>query len=120
MTKTQEFFSMYSLYCTVTMSNNTEFKVSENSNTWINWIEEAISKQHIKYYDYEYFYNFEEIGFGCFGKVYRANWKNSHKHLALKSFFNFNNTTAKEIVHEVNYHGIIYSFIIIYYRTFLI
>ena len=97
------------------MSDNIEFKVSENSSEWITWIEEAISKQHIKYYDYEYFYNFEEIGSGSFGKVYRANWKNSHRHLALKSFFNLNNITAKEVVNEVNYHEIIYFFFLIYY-----
>ena len=83
------------------MSETTEFKVTENSNEWINWIEEAISKNHIKYYEYEYFHNFKEVGAGSFGKVYRVNWKNSHKYLALKSFFNFNNTMAKEIVHEV-------------------
>ena len=30
-----------------------------------------------------------------------ANWKNSHRYLALKSFFNFNHITIKEIVNEV-------------------
>ena len=43
----------------------------------------------------------QEIGTGGFGKVYRANWKNSYKHLALKSFFNFNDATIKEVVNEV-------------------
>ena len=83
------------------MSENTEFNNTENSNEWINWIEEAISKKHIKYYEYEHFHNFKEVGAGNFGKVYRVNWKNSHIHLALKSFFNFNNVIAKEVVHEV-------------------
>ncbi|POG60878.1 kinase-like domain-containing protein [Rhizophagus irregularis DAOM 181602=DAOM 197198] len=55
----------------VSMSNNTEF----NSNEWIDWIEEAITKKHIKYYDYKHFNNIQEIGSGSFGKVYRANWK---------------------------------------------
>ena len=91
------------------MSDNNEFNVTKNSNKWIDWIEEAISKNHIKYYNYEYFRNFKEVGAGSFGKVYRVNWKNSPKYLALKSFFNFNNATAKEIVHEV----IIYSFFLI-------
>ena len=80
------------------MSNN---KVAENSNEWINWIEEAISKKHIKYYEYHHFSDIQEIGSGNFGKVYRANWKNSHRYLALKSFFNLNGITVKEIVNEV-------------------
>ncbi|CAB4396036.1 unnamed protein product [Rhizophagus irregularis] len=80
------------------MSSNTEF----NSNEWIDWIEEAIAKKHIKYYDYKHFNNIQEIGFGNFGKVYRANWKSFCNHLALKSFFNFNNATVKEIVNEIN------------------
>ncbi|EXX52205.1 uncharacterized protein OCT59_023847 [Rhizophagus irregularis] len=67
----------------------------------INWIEEAIGKKHIKYYEFENFNNIEEIGSGSFGKVYRANWKNSHSFLALKSFFNLNNATIKEIVNEL-------------------
>ncbi len=45
--------------------------------------------------------NVQEIGSGTFGKVYRANWKNSYSDFALKSFYNFNNITAKEIVCEV-------------------
>ena len=81
------------------MSNNNE--VTDNSNEWINWIEESIAKKIIKYYDYKHFNNIQEIGFGGFGKVYRANWKSSHNYLALKSFFNFNNITVKEIVDEV-------------------
>ena len=80
------------------MSNNTD---TNNSNEWINWIEESIAKESIKYYDYKHFNNIQEIGFGGFGKVYRANWKNSYSYLALKSFFNFNNITAKEIINEV-------------------
>ena len=84
------------------MSNNIEFKVAENSNEWINWIEEAIAKNYFKYYEYKHFSNIQEIGSGGFGKVYRAIWKNSHSYLALKSLSNLNNdTTVKEIVHEV-------------------
>ncbi len=80
------------------MSNNA---VTVNSNDWNSWIEEAISKKLIKHYEFEQFYNFQEIGSGGFGKVSRANWKNSHKYYALKSFLNFNDATIKEIVHEV-------------------
>ena len=79
----------------------------ENTNEWINWIEEAITKKHIKYYEYDRFSNIQEIGSGAFGKVFRANWKNSEQYLALKSFFNLNNITVKEIVCEVfmNYNS---------------
>ncbi|GBC49695.2 kinase-like domain-containing protein [Rhizophagus irregularis DAOM 181602=DAOM 197198] len=88
------------------MSNNTESNIpvnfTENSNNeWINWIEEAIAKDYFKYYELNHFSNFQEIGFGGFGKVYRANWKSSPNYLALKSFFNFNNVTIKEIVKEL-------------------
>ena len=34
-------------------------------------------------------------------EVYRANWKTSHAYFALKSFFNLNGITVKEIVNEV-------------------
>jgi hypothetical protein len=78
------------------MSNDIELE-----NEWINWIEEAITKNYFKYYDYKHFSNIQEIGSGVFGKVYRTNWKSSHRHLALKSIFNFNNATVKEIVNEV-------------------
>ena len=67
----------------------------------LNWLEEAISKKHIKHYEYKYFSNTQEIGSGGFGKVYRAKWKNSNQHFALKSFFNIK-SAIKEIVHEVN------------------
>jgi hypothetical protein len=69
------------------------------SNNKINWVEEAISKKHIKYYDYKHFSNIQEIGFS--GKVYRANWKNSKQYFALKTFLNFDEITVKELVHEV-------------------
>ncbi|RGB35778.1 kinase-like domain-containing protein, partial [Rhizophagus diaphanus] len=74
--------------------------ITDNSDEWINWIEESIAKKQIKYYDYYHFNNMQEIGFGSFGKVYRANWKSSHSYLAMKSFFNFN-VMAKEIVNEL-------------------
>src|SRR6266498_2025485 len=68
---------------------------------WVSWIEEAIAKGYFKYFEYKNFHNIQEIGSGVFGKVFRAKWKNSHNYLALKSFYNLNNTTVKEIVHEV-------------------
>ena len=75
---------------------------TNNANEWVNWIEEAIAKNYFKHYECKNFSNIKEIGTGGFGKVYRANWKKSNnKYLALKSFFDFNNTTIKEVVHEV-------------------
>jgi len=84
------------------MSNNTEIKDTDNStNEWISWIEEAIAKNYFKYYEYKHFSNIQEIGSGGFGRVYRANWKNSDQYLALKAFFKLDDATIKEIVHEV-------------------
>ncbi|GES87929.1 kinase-like domain-containing protein [Rhizophagus clarus] len=76
-------------------------KVIGNPDDWINWIEESIAKKQIKNYDYKHFNNIQEIGFGRFGNVYRAKWKNSRSYLALKSFINFNNVVAKKIVDEL-------------------
>ncbi|CAB4379580.1 unnamed protein product [Rhizophagus irregularis] len=81
------------------MSYNAE--LVSNSNDWNKWIEEAISKKLIKYYEYNQFYNIQEIGSGGFGKVCRANWKNSHKRYAIKSFFNINDATVKALVREI-------------------
>ncbi|CAB4413990.1 unnamed protein product [Rhizophagus irregularis] len=80
------------------MSNNAE--LTKNSNEY-NWIEDAISKKLIKYYEFEQFCDLQEIGFGGFGKVYRASWKNYYKQCALKSFFNFNDSTVKGIIREI-------------------
>jgi hypothetical protein len=68
-----------------------------NKSEWRNWIEEAISKEHINYYEYKDFYNFREIGTGGFGKVYCAQWKNS-RIFALKTL---NDATAEKFVYEV-------------------
>ncbi|CAB4379596.1 unnamed protein product [Rhizophagus irregularis] len=74
---------------------------NEKTYEWINWIEEAINKKHIKHYEYECFSNIQETGSGAFGKVFRANYKNFEQYLALKSFYNINDVTLKEIVHEL-------------------
>ncbi|GBC05382.1 hypothetical protein RclHR1_00620022 [Rhizophagus clarus] len=83
------------------MSNNIEIQDTENTNEWVEWIEEAIAKDYFKCYEYKHFSNIREIGSGSFGKVYRANWKDLEQKIALKSFFNLNNITVKEIVHEL-------------------
>ena len=85
------------------MSEIIERKDTENTNEWINWLEEAIAKEYFKYYEFKDFSNIQEIGSGGFGKVYRAKWKNFESYFALKSFFNINNATVKEIVREVNF-----------------
>ncbi|GBC09615.1 hypothetical protein RclHR1_00900001 [Rhizophagus clarus] len=74
-----------------------------NSNEWVEWINEAISKQHIKYYNYDHFSNIKVVGTGAFGKVSRANWKHAHRYFALKSFFNLDTTVFKEIVQELKH-----------------
>ncbi|PKC06954.1 kinase-like protein [Rhizophagus irregularis] len=78
---------------------STDFRITE----WTNWIEEAISKRRVKYFECKYFNNIEKIGIGSHGEVYRAKWKNS-RYLALKSFFNLDNATIKEFSHELALH----------------
>ncbi|RIA86891.1 hypothetical protein C1645_828590, partial [Glomus cerebriforme] len=82
------------------MSNNNEMQNFENADEWINWIEEAINKKHIKYYEYDQFNDFQEIGTGAFGKVFRASYNKAENYFALKSFFNLNSATIKGIVRE--------------------
>jgi hypothetical protein len=79
------------------MTNNSEV---DNSKEWINWIEDAISNKHIKYYEYKNFQNIEKIDKNDFGIIYRAKWKILEQNLTLKSF-NLNNATVKEIIREV-------------------
>ncbi|CAB4380750.1 unnamed protein product [Rhizophagus irregularis] len=85
----------------------------KDSNTYIDWLENAISENYIKYYDYAEFTNKEEISNGSFGKVFRVNRKDSDTVMALKYPFNL---TIKEIVNEikmqreVDYHSNIIRF----------
>ena len=67
---------------------------------WIEWIEKCIKERRIKCYEYNEFSKVEEIGSGLIGKVYRANWKQNEKCLALKSF-SLDNATVKQIIDEV-------------------
>ncbi|CAB4395965.1 unnamed protein product [Rhizophagus irregularis] len=71
------------------------------TNEWSKWIEEAISKKHIKHYEYNHFKNIQEIGIGGFGKVYRAKWKKSPKYFALKSLLNIDEDAINELVNEI-------------------
>ena len=80
------------------------FKMSNvkdsNYNSYIDWLENSISNEHIKYYEYSDFKNLQPIGNGSFGSVSCANWKNSSIILALKTFNN-QKSTLKEVVNEV-------------------
>ncbi|CAB4396025.1 unnamed protein product [Rhizophagus irregularis] len=77
--------------------------MSENESAY-DWIEEAIAKRYIKYYDYKHFSNIEVIGSGGFGEVSRANWRNLEQYVVLKSFFNLDSTTIKELSNELDLH----------------
>ncbi|RIA89349.1 hypothetical protein C1645_772643 [Glomus cerebriforme] len=76
-------------------------QTTNNLSECINWIEEAISKKYIKYYEYKEFHSIQKIGSGNFSKVYRAKWKNSEQNFALKSLINLDNAAVKEVVQEV-------------------
>jgi hypothetical protein len=77
-----------------------EYQNTENANEYNGWIEEAIKKEFLPYYDYEQFDNIKQIGTGGFGTVFRVNLKNSEQQLALKSF-KLDNASIKEVIHEV-------------------
>lgn len=85
-----------------------------HNKAWVNWIEDGISKKHIKHYDYNGFSNLKVISSGSFGKVYRAHWKNFRNILALKTL---NDSTAEKVVYEVRYTLYISVFV---KNTFLI
>ncbi|RIA84981.1 kinase-like domain-containing protein [Glomus cerebriforme] len=86
---------------------------NENTDTWVQWIEEGIAKGYINHHDYNEFKNIQHIGFGSFGSVYRTTWESSDTVVALKSFHKY---IMKEIVneikllHEVNFHANIIQF----------
>ncbi|CAB4389886.1 unnamed protein product [Rhizophagus irregularis] len=63
----------------------------------------TIVEEHIIYYEFSEFKNFQPIGSGSFGSVFRANWKNTNKYFALKRFNN-DKTTLKEVVNEIKLH----------------
>lgn len=64
------------------------------------WIEKCIREEHIKYYEFSEFSEIREIGNELFGKMYKANWKQSEKCIVLRSF-NLDHATVKEIIREV-------------------
>ena len=85
------------------MSKNSEIR---DLNYYIDWLNHSIVEQHIKYYEYSDFKNIQQIGKGAFGNVDCANWKNSDRFFALKSFNN-DERTLKKVIKEVKYLTII-------------
>jgi serine/threonine protein kinase len=67
---------------------------------YINWLENSISNEHIKYYKYSDFKNEQLIGRGAFASVFCANWKDTEIILALKTFSN-PKSILEEVVNEV-------------------
>jgi hypothetical protein len=76
-------------------------KKKSDSNNYIDWIEKSITNEYLNHYEYSEFKNIQPIGGGNFGKVFRANWKNTDTVLVLKLLDN-NKLTLKEIVNEVH------------------
>ena len=72
-----------------------------DSDKWVQWIEDGISKYYINCHEYDEFQDIERIGSGAFGEVSRATWKSTNSVVALKSFKN-DSCIMKEIVNEVN------------------
>jgi hypothetical protein len=58
-------------------------------------MEQRMKEENINYYDHNEFIDIEKIG-----GVYKANWKQSGKLVALKSF-KLDNDNIEEIAHEV-------------------
>ncbi len=72
-------------------------KPTDDSDTYIDWLEKAVSENFIKYYDYSEFI-IKEIDSESIGNIFRANWKGTNTLFFLKSS---NNLTIKEIINEV-------------------
>ena len=79
------------------MSKNVKIK---DLNYYINWLENSITEEHIKFYEYLDFKNIQLLGNGSYGSVFRVNCKNTDRFFALKSFIN-NEQTFKELIKEV-------------------
>lgn len=66
----------------------------------INWIEKAVEKKYIKYYDqFEFTHTKELDESSSVGSIFRANWKDTDTLLVVKTP---SKLTVKEIVNEVS------------------
>ena len=87
-----------------TAFNHFIFKMEKSNNPGenelIDWLEEAIKKEHINYYEYDQFNHIRKISTSAFSIVYRANWKRTEKVFALKAL-KCEKMAFKEIVNEV-------------------
>ncbi len=77
------------------MQNKTDLK-----DKCIDRLENSISDEHFRYYEYSDFKNIQTIGKGSFGNVVRVNWKDADLFFALKSFKN-DIVSMNEVVNEV-------------------
>ena len=74
--------------------------MTDKSDGSINWLEKSIASDYLNYYEYSNFKNIQPIGCGAFGRVCRANWKDTDNIFSLKSF-HYCESTLKEVVKEV-------------------
>ncbi|GBB87039.1 hypothetical protein RclHR1_01350014 [Rhizophagus clarus] len=77
--------------------------ILKDSTHYIEWLERSIIDEHINYYVYSDFKNIQPIGSGSYGIVSRANWKNTSRFFALKSFNN-DKQTPERIIKELRLH----------------
>ena len=82
------------------MAENSKMKEIKDLNYYVDWLNNSIIEEHVKYYEYSNFANTQQIGKGSYGNVLRVNWKNSNRLFALK-IFNNDEQTLKGIVEEV-------------------
>ncbi|RGB27322.1 kinase-like domain-containing protein [Rhizophagus diaphanus] len=77
-------------------------KEKSQSNDYNDWLENSIKNEYLSHFEYSNFEITKPIGFGNFGKVLRANLKNTDTIFALKLF----NTefALKDIVNEIKLH----------------
>ena len=73
---------------------------SQEKDLNIDWLENSIKEEHIRYYEYSNFKDIRQIGRGSFGSVFRATWKIANRLFALKSFNN-DKQTLEQVVKEV-------------------
>jgi hypothetical protein len=79
---------------------STTVKQATGFDDCVNWIEKAVEKKYIKYYDFEEFTNTKELDeSSSVGSIFRANWRETDTLLVVKTPTKL---TVKEIVNEVS------------------